>query len=126
MTAGLATMQMLDEAAFERLERLGETVRGVIREAFAATGVAGQVTGIGAMLAVHMHTRPIHDYRSAFPTPEEAASLRALQLAMLKRGVLITARGAAYPPNVLSDDDLALLDRALRGALAEVAQHQHV
>jgi glutamate-1-semialdehyde 2,1-aminomutase len=126
MTAGLATMRMLDEAAFARLERLGETVRGVIRAAFAATGVAGQVTGLGSMLAIHLHTRPVTDYRSAFPSPAEAAALRALQLALLKRGVLITVRGAAYLPGVLTGADIALLERALRGALAEVAQLQNV
>jgi glutamate-1-semialdehyde 2,1-aminomutase len=125
MTAGLATMRMLDEAAFDRLEQLGNTVRTVIHGAFEATGVAGQVTGLGSMLAIHLHMRPIHDYRSAFPSPAEAAALRALQLAMLKRGVLITVRGAAYLAGVLTDDDIALLERALRGALAEVAHHQH-
>jgi glutamate-1-semialdehyde 2,1-aminomutase len=124
MTAGLVTMQMLGAEAFARLERLGDSVRAVMREAFTATGVAGQVTGIGSMLAVHMHTRPIHDYRSAFATPAEAAALRGLQLALLKRGVLITVRGAAYLPTVLGDDDIAAIGTAMRGALDEVARLQ--
>ncbi len=121
MTAGLVTMQMLDDAAFARLEHTGDAARAVIRDAFAATGIAGQVTGLGSMLAVHLSERPIYDYRSAFPPPAEAAALRALQLALLKRGVLITARGAAYTSTVLSDADIDLLGRAMRGALTEIA-----
>jgi glutamate-1-semialdehyde 2,1-aminomutase len=125
MTAGLASMQMLDPASFEALDHIGETARAIVREAFAETGVAGQVTGIGSLMAIHLHRRPIHDYRSAFPAPSEAASLRALQLAMLKRGVLITVRGIAYLPLIMAEADFALLATALRGALAELAQTQH-
>ena len=121
MTAGLVTMQMLDDAAYARLEATGDAARAVIRDAFAAAGVAGQVTGVGSMLAIHLSERPIYDYRSALPSAEEAAALRALQLALLKRGVLITARGAAYVSTVQTDDDIGLLGQAMHGALADIA-----
>jgi glutamate-1-semialdehyde 2,1-aminomutase len=123
MTAGLVTMQMLDESSYDKLDCVGDTARGIVRDALAHAGVPGQVTGVGSLLAVHLHDRPIHDYRSAFASPSEAASLRALQLAMLKRGVLITVRGIAYLPTIMVDTDFELLEGAVRGALADVAQH---
>ncbi len=123
MTAGLVTMQMLDEASYDKLDRIGDTARAIMRDALARAGVPGQVTGIGSLLAVHLHDRPIHDYRSAFASPTEAASLRALQLAMLKRGVLMAVRGVAYLPTVMADADFERLELAVRGALADMAQH---
>ncbi len=124
MTAGLVTMRMLDHAAFAHLDILGDTMRGVIRDAFAAAGVAGQVNGLGSMLQIRLTDRPIHDYRSAFWMPEEADAMRCLQLALLKRGVLITVKGIAYLPTVLSDADIECFALAFRGALQSVTQPQ--
>ena len=45
MRAGLASMELLDEAAFARLDSIGEAVRSGIDAAFRRTGVPGARSG---------------------------------------------------------------------------------
>ncbi len=124
MIAGLVTMRMLDHAAFAHLDDLGDRMRAVIRESFTGCGVAGQVNGLGSMLQIRLTDRPISDYRSAFWTVEETEAMKRLQLALLKRGVLITVKGIAYLPTVLSDADIEFFGSAFRGALEGVSLQQ--
>ena len=81
MRAGIAAMELLDEAAFARLDAIGEAVRDGIDEAFRRHGVAGGTVGLGSLLKVHFADRPVRDYRSAFPTEQEAK-----RLAIFNRG----------------------------------------
>ena len=72
MRAGLAAMELLDEAAFARLDAIGEAVRAGINEAFRRNGVPGGTVGLGSLLKIHFADRPIRDYRSAYLTEQEA------------------------------------------------------
>ena len=49
-----------------------------------------QITGAGSIFHLHMHERPIHDYRSAYAAPAEVRVLSQLQQHMLRRGCLIS------------------------------------
>ena len=54
MRAGLtASMELLDEAAFARLDAIGKAVRSGIDEAFRKHGVPGSTVGLGSLLKVH-------------------------------------------------------------------------
>src|SRR3982075_3125071 len=59
MRAGLAAMELLDEAAFARLDAIGEAVRSGIDQAFQRSGVAGGTVGLGSLLKIHFADRPI-------------------------------------------------------------------
>ena len=72
MVAGLVAMQKLTHQEFERLDRLGAMLREGLAEAMDGARVRGQVTGMGSLTQIHLHDRPLSDYRSSTPTAEEA------------------------------------------------------
>jgi len=74
MTAGRVTMELFDEAAVLKLNRLAEYARTRLMEAIRLTDIPACVTGGGSMFRVHMKSDPPANYRAAFQTPEETCS----------------------------------------------------
>src|SRR5438067_3379198 len=64
MAAGLATMTELTTDVYEDLNRKGARVCEPLTEVFASHGVAVQVNGAGSMLAPHLTSAPVGDYRT--------------------------------------------------------------
>jgi glutamate-1-semialdehyde 2,1-aminomutase len=121
MTAGLASMALLTPDAFARLDALGDHARRVMTEAIAASGYPAQVTGMGSIFHLHLHTRPISDYRSSYAQPAEAAALQLLQQRLLRRGYLISPQGGGFLPTVMTTEILDGFGSALREELAVLA-----
>ncbi len=91
MVAGLAAMQLLTKEEIARINALGERMIEGLRDAIVEAGVAGQVTGLGSMLNVHLTSQPVVDYRSAAAVPR--MSRRLLHLALMNRGIFAAPRG---------------------------------
>jgi len=121
MRAGIAAMQLLDEAAFARLDAMGEAVRGGIDAAFRRHSVPGRTVGLGSLLKIHFADRPIRDYRSAYPTDEEARRQAVFNRALLNRGVLAAGYGLMALSTPMTDGDIHAIIEAASGALEEVA-----
>ena len=121
MRAGLAAMALLDEAAFERLDAMGEAVRCGIDTAFRRHGVPGGTVGLGSLLKIHFADRPVRDYRSAYLTEQEAARQAVFSRALLNRGVLAAGYGLMALSTPMTDADIDAIVDAASGALAEVA-----
>ena len=121
MRAGLAAMELLDESAFQRLDRIGERVRTGIDAAFARCGLPGGTVGLGSLLKVHFADRPIRDYRSAYPSEQEARRQAIFNLGLLNRGVLAAGYGLMALSTPMTDEDIDLIIAAASAALAEVA-----
>jgi glutamate-1-semialdehyde 2,1-aminomutase len=85
--AGLATLGLLDEAAYEMLDATTERVAAGLREAAAERGVPVQVSHTTGLLTVFFSEEPVHDYddAKACDTDRYAAFCRA----MLDRGVYL-------------------------------------
>jgi glutamate-1-semialdehyde 2,1-aminomutase len=121
MRAGLAAMELLDETAFRRLDLMGERVRTGINDAFARCGLCGGTVGLGSLLKVHFADRPIRDYRSAYPSEQEARRQAIFNLGLLNRGVLAAGYGLMALSTPMTDEDIDLIIAAAAAALAEVA-----
>lgn len=121
MRAGLAAMELLDEAAFARLDDIGEAVRTGIDEAFRRTGVPGGTVGRGSLLKIHFADRPIRDYRSAYTTEREAQRQAVFNRGLLNRGVLAAGYGLMALSTPMTDADTGKIIVAASEALAEVA-----
>jgi glutamate-1-semialdehyde 2,1-aminomutase len=121
MRAGLVAMELLDEAAFARLDSIGEAVRGGIDAAFRRTGVPGRTVGLGSLLKIHFADRPIRDYRSAYMSEQEAQRQAVFNRALLNRGVLAAGYGLMALSMPMSDADVDTIIAAASEALAEVA-----
>jgi len=121
MRAGIAAMELLDDAAFARLDAMGEAVRSGIDAAFRRHGVPGRTVGLGSLLKIHFADRPVRDYRSAYPTDEEAKRQAVFNRGLLNRRVLAAGYGLMALSTPMTDDDIHAIIEAASGALAEVA-----
>ncbi|MCB1745602.1 MAG: aspartate aminotransferase family protein [Gammaproteobacteria bacterium] len=91
MAAGLAAMELLDEAAIGHLNALGERVRDGLRAVIAALGLPAQVSGAGSLFQVHWTRQPLVDARTAERADPDLNLLTFLGLA--NRGVQLSMRG---------------------------------
>jgi glutamate-1-semialdehyde 2,1-aminomutase len=103
MAAGLTAMELLDRAAFSRLDDLGAKLRGAMEDCLAQAGVPGQVTGIGSLFRVHATGRELLDYRSAQLEAAESARLDRLVRSLLEHGVLIAPTGLGCLSTPMTD-----------------------
>jgi glutamate-1-semialdehyde 2,1-aminomutase len=119
MAAGVAALEHFDEAAFDRLSRLGERLREGFREALRVSGVRGQVTGAASMAALLLTDAKIETYRDLVQEVGRQPALmrRTEQLFrhFLNHGVLMAAQGffVLSTPTVEAD-----VDRVIETALA--------
>ncbi len=121
MRAGLAAMQLLDDAAFARLDAIGARVREGINDAFRRHGVPGGAVGLGSLLKIHFTGRRVRDYRSACLTPEQTERQTVFSRSLLNRGVLAPGNGLMALSTPMTDDDVATIVEAISDALADVA-----
>lgn len=89
MSAGVAALELLDDAMFEHLERLGESLRSGLRDILKELDIQGMVTGRASLVALLPHTRPFHDYRTFIHGfREDNGMMAAAFRAMINSGVL--------------------------------------
>jgi glutamate-1-semialdehyde 2,1-aminomutase len=111
--AGLATLGLLDEAAYARLASTTERLAAGLRDAAATAGVPVQVSHTTGLLTVFFSEEPVRDYDDAktCDTERYAAFCRA----MLDRGVyLAPSQFEAWFPSLAHSD--AHVDRTLEAA----------
>jgi glutamate-1-semialdehyde 2,1-aminomutase len=88
VAAGLATLALLDDAAYERLERTTAALADGLAQAAADAGVPAQVPHVTGLLTVFLTERPVRDYADAQRCDMDAYA--AFCRALLELGV--------YPP----------------------------
>ena len=120
--AGLATLELLDAAAYQRLTAVTEALAGGLREAAAEAGVPVEVTSTTGLLTVFFHDGPVTSYADAkaCDTGAHAAFCRAL----LDRGVYLPPSQfeAWFPSLAHSDEHVEQTLHAAREAFAEVGR----
>ncbi|MGH2824741.1 MAG: glutamate-1-semialdehyde 2,1-aminomutase [Thermoleophilaceae bacterium] len=111
--AGLATLGLLDEAAYTRLEATTERLAAGLRACAAAAGVPVQVSHTTGLLTVFFTEEPVRDYDDARAC--DADRFAAFCRAMLDRGVYLPpSRFEAWFPSLAHAD--AHVDRTLEAA----------
>jgi glutamate-1-semialdehyde 2,1-aminomutase len=88
VAAALATLELLDRGAYERLERVTRALADGLRRAAAAVGTPVEVQSVPGLLTVFFTADPVHDYADACACDLDAYG--AWCRALLNRGV--------YPP----------------------------
>lgn len=116
MAAGLATLQALTPEAYERLDALGERLRGGVTRLLEATRKKGQVTGVGSLFCLHWVTGKLTDYRSSRPKDPEAP-MRVF-LGFLNEGIILSQRGLGACSLAMGDEDVDRFVNALARVLA--------
>ena len=116
MTAGLATMQALTPDAYERLEALGDRLRGGVNRLLEATRRKGQVTGVGSLFCLHWVPGELTDYRSSRGKDPDA-SMRVF-LGLLNEGIILSQRGLGACSLAMGDEDIDRFVNALARVIA--------
>jgi len=110
MAAGLATLDLLDEAAYAELERLGAALEAALAAAAAAAHVTVVVQRVASLLTVFFADRPVRDELGA--RRSDLAQFAAFHRAMLARGVMLPPSQFECWFLSLAHDDAALAEIA--------------
>jgi glutamate-1-semialdehyde 2,1-aminomutase len=103
MIAGHTAMAMLTPEEFDRLSMLGQRVRTGLADVIEARGVSWQVSGQASLFKLHPHPRPLLDYRSTLPTPDEETLVERFYMTMLGHGVVLTPELAGCLSTPMTD-----------------------
>jgi glutamate-1-semialdehyde 2,1-aminomutase len=119
VAAGLATLRLLDDALYQRLETLGAALEDGLRAAARDAGVPATVQRVGSMITVFFLPGPVRCFT-------DSAKSDAERFARFHRGLL--RRGVYWPPSRFEAafisgahtlEDIAYTVRAAREALGE-------
>ncbi len=91
MAAGLAAMELLDEAAIAHINGLGDLTRERLAATISKHQLPAQVCGAGSLFQVHWTQLPLRDAR-AVETADQTLNLLSF-LGLLNRGVQLSMRG---------------------------------
>lgn len=122
MAAGLATLRLLDGAAYQRLEALGARLESGLAAALADTGTAGRVQRVASMLTLFFTAGAVRDEASAMAADRERFA--AFHGGMLRRGVMLPPSQFECWFLSLAHDEAAidLVVGAARATLAEAGR----
>ena len=125
MTAGLASMEALDPAAFEHLERLGNKLRGRLATTIEKRQAPFSVTGAASLLRIHTKRRPPTEFREAYASPAEVEVMKRLSGFFASHGIVIPSETSASlsTPMTMAEIDLVadVFDRFLETQIASYA-----
>jgi len=120
MTAGLAVMELFDEAAVTQVNALAKRAMDGIDEAIRSTGVKACVTGGGSMFRVHLKESPPANYREAFATPEENRRLTVLLDHLFDEGLMMIGTCSAALSTVMGESEIDLLIAAMKSGFEKI------
>jgi glutamate-1-semialdehyde 2,1-aminomutase len=116
--AGLATLRLLDDAAYDRLNQLGGVLRTGIKDVLAKAGFPAQLIGVGPVYEMCLTDREdLHDYRATQDV--DAPTAAAICDHVLHVGIFLGAR-KGYISLAHTDEDVALTLQAFERAAAHV------
>jgi glutamate-1-semialdehyde 2,1-aminomutase len=118
--AGLATLRLLDEAAYERLDHLARSLAEGLSAAAREAGVAASTTAQPGLLTLFFASEPPRDYEEAKAC--DLAAYAAFCRGMLDRGIYLPPSQfeAWFPSLAHSDAHVERTVSAAREALAEL------
>jgi glutamate-1-semialdehyde 2,1-aminomutase len=121
VTAALATLELLDDAAYERLSVVTAKVAAGFQRAAEAAGVPVQVQSVPGLVTPFFSREPVLDYADAAACDLDAYG--AWCRALLARGVYPPASQfeAWFPSLAHSDEDIERTVEAAGAAFAELA-----
>lgn len=111
MAAGIATLALLNEDAYAKLDALGARLAAGLRAAIQRHGARAQVTSIGSLVNVHFTTEAVSNAEASLGADADAAA--AFHLGLLNRGIFIATRGLFSVSTVTTD---AEVDRAVEAS----------
>jgi glutamate-1-semialdehyde 2,1-aminomutase len=122
MIAGRVTLEHLTPETYARFDVLGEHLRSGLRTILSVAKMPGQVLGRGSNFYLHLHDRPMSDFRSSVEAPELTALKKRLQRGMAARGVLVAPMLAGSLSTPMNESHVDQFLNAFSEALSETTQ----
>ena len=118
MTAGVAAMSHLDQAAIDRINALGERLAAGINAIFESLAIRAQCLGYGSLQQIQWTDASVVSLRDAARAGEGIGRLRELlNLELLNRGVYTSNRGMFCTSTPMGDAEIDFALGALESAL---------
>lgn len=119
MAAGLAALELYDQAAVTRLNAWGDRLRQGAREIVSRLGLEAQVTGAGSVSQLHFAAGPIRHAAEAARADRKLPWV--LQLLLLARGMFVTTRQMYVLSTPMTEAEIDRFLEALEDALKPIA-----
>jgi glutamate-1-semialdehyde 2,1-aminomutase len=120
VAAGIAQLDLMTPAVYERLNVLGDRVRAGIDDIGRRQGVPLHATGIGQLFSWHWNEQAVRDFVDHLGC--DHAKLSALTDRMLAKGFLCGTLGRCHLTAVMSDDDIADFLASLEESVKELSE----
>jgi glutamate-1-semialdehyde 2,1-aminomutase len=117
MAGGIASLELLTAAEYDRLNALGDRLRDGINALGAELGLAVCATGLGSLLNIHLLAGPIRRYRDVARGKPRG---RLLHLALLNEGLFPAARGLMATSTPMDEALIEEVLEAIRRAVLAV------
>lgn len=116
--AGAAAVRMLDQAAIDRIDRLGERLVTGLQRVTARYGIREAITRAGSLLYLHWTDAPIREAADVPAWKKKAGEFpRLLHLELLNRGVFTANRGLMNISTAMDEEGIDSVVEAFDGAL---------
>jgi glutamate-1-semialdehyde 2,1-aminomutase len=121
MRAGIETLELLDDAAYQQLEKSSARLERLLAEAAGQAGRNVTINRVGSMLTVFFTDRPVHDFQTAKEC--DGAAHAGFFHAMLEHGVHLPPSQfeALFVSLAHGDDELAATAEAAARAFGDAA-----
>ncbi|MER9625834.1 aspartate aminotransferase family protein [Mesorhizobium sp. M0222] len=106
MVAGRVSMEAMTEAAFARLEEMGDRLRNALAAAISRHQARYVVSGVASLFRIHPKQRLPRDYREAYQSPDEAGAMKAMSRFFRGEGIILPADTAGSLSTAMSDADI--------------------
>jgi glutamate-1-semialdehyde 2,1-aminomutase len=120
MAAGLVVLRKLDQAAYDRLDALGQRLEAGIKEALAATSVPAQFHRVGSVFTLFFCAESVTDFTSA--KRADVGRYARFFHAMLDRGIYLPPAQleAGFVSLAHTEDDIDAFVAASREAFVAI------
>lgn len=118
MAAGLATLEEMTPAAYERLATMGADLSAKLVALFASVGIPAQVNQIGSLFNMHFADRPVTNYAAVQAADRRLQ--RDLYVAALNHGIAFTGRGMGCLSTPMGEREIDAFVDATRQSLADL------
>ena len=120
MTAGLTAMKMMTPQEFERINGLGDYVRGKLNDLIVRKEVPAQVTGMGSLFWFHLTDKPMNDFRDFTAAGPGDETFNKFTHEMLGRGIVYAGRGLSCISTPMGHEELDAYVEAVDASLDAV------
>lgn len=109
MVAGAACMAAMDEAAFSRLERMGDWLRSSLSAVIDKHQADYVVSGAASLFRVHNKSILPRNYREAYSTPDEEKNLSEMKRNFFSKGIILPTGRTACLSTAMTNTDLEMV-----------------